>query len=54
MRVGKYASMNLIFNRLSRYIPALKDVETGSRLTFRINPMDIMMVVATLPDGTDR
>jgi SAM-dependent methyltransferase len=51
IRVGKYASLNLILNRLSRYVPALESVETASRLTFRINPMDIMLVVATSPAG---
>jgi 2-polyprenyl-3-methyl-5-hydroxy-6-metoxy-1,4-benzoquinol methylase len=47
MRVGKYASLNLIINRLSRYVPLLKGAETASKLTFRVNPMDIILVVAT-------
>jgi 2-polyprenyl-3-methyl-5-hydroxy-6-metoxy-1,4-benzoquinol methylase len=54
IRVGKYASFNLILNRLSRYVPALKGAGTASRLTFRINPLDIMLVVATSPDGGRR
>jgi 2-polyprenyl-3-methyl-5-hydroxy-6-metoxy-1,4-benzoquinol methylase len=45
--VGKYASMDLILNRLSRYLPWLPQLNGLSRLTFRVNPMDIMLVFAT-------
>jgi len=50
--VGKYASVELILNRLSRYAGiagAANSLANGlglSRLTFRINPRDIMLVVA--------
>jgi 2-polyprenyl-3-methyl-5-hydroxy-6-metoxy-1,4-benzoquinol methylase len=50
--VGKYASVELITNRLSRYLPWLSSIPRlpgVSRLTFRVNPMDIMMVIATKP-----
>jgi 2-polyprenyl-3-methyl-5-hydroxy-6-metoxy-1,4-benzoquinol methylase len=46
MRVGKYASVNLILNRLSRYIPALKSADAASGMTFRVNPLDIILIVA--------
>jgi len=45
--IGKYASMDLIANRLSRYLPWLPHMNGFSRLTFRVNPMDIMLVFAT-------
>jgi hypothetical protein len=44
---GKHASMELIVNRLSRYLRWLPDARGLSRLTFRVNPMDIMLVFAT-------
>jgi 2-polyprenyl-3-methyl-5-hydroxy-6-metoxy-1,4-benzoquinol methylase len=47
MKVGKYASVELICNRLSRYSPWIRSAGPFSRLTFRINPMDIMLAVGT-------
>lgn len=47
IRIGKYASVELIVNRLSRYLPWLPHVRGLSRLSFRMNPMDIMLVFAT-------
>jgi SAM-dependent methyltransferase len=47
MMVGKYASMDLILNRLSRYLTWLPQANGLSRLTFRVNPLDIMLVFAT-------
>ena len=47
MSVGKYASMDLIVNRLSRYAPWIPHLNGFSRFTFRINPLDIMLVFAT-------
>jgi len=49
--IGKYASLDLITNRLSRYLPWLPHVNGFSKLTFRVNPMDIMLVFATRPPG---
>jgi 2-polyprenyl-3-methyl-5-hydroxy-6-metoxy-1,4-benzoquinol methylase len=49
--VGKYASVDLITNRLSRYMPWLPHMNGFSQLTFRINPMDVMIVFATRPPG---
>jgi 2-polyprenyl-3-methyl-5-hydroxy-6-metoxy-1,4-benzoquinol methylase len=52
VRIGKHASAALIFNRLSRYFKFMRPVEdlagrAGlSRITFRINPLDIMLVFA--------
>jgi len=46
MTVGKYASLDLIVNRLSRYMPWLPNVNGSSRFTFRVNPLDIMLVFA--------
>jgi 2-polyprenyl-3-methyl-5-hydroxy-6-metoxy-1,4-benzoquinol methylase len=45
--VGKYASMDLIANRLGRYLPFLPSINGFSRFTFRVNPLDIMLVFAT-------
>ncbi len=45
--IGKYASMDLIVNRLARYMPWLPNTNGLSRLTFPVNPMDIMIVLAT-------
>src|SRR5262249_39574991 len=45
--IGKYASVDLIMNRLGRYLTWLPNVDGFSRLTFRVNPMDIMLVFAT-------
>ena len=45
--IGKYASMDLIVNRLARYMPWLPNVNGLSRFTFRVNPRDIMLVFAT-------
>jgi len=47
IRIGKHASVNLILNRLSRYFAWIPDTIGRSRFTFRINPMDIMLVFAT-------
>lgn len=47
MTVGKYASTEFLFNRLSRYLPWIPSGGRSSRLTLRINPMDIMLVFAT-------
>src|SRR5262245_14743648 len=44
--IGKYASLSLITNRLSRYVPGLPHLNGLSKLTFRLNPMDIMLVFA--------
>ena len=52
MRIGKHASVALILNRLSRYLGFLRHAEdlagrVGiSSLTFRIDPLDIMIVFA--------
>jgi 2-polyprenyl-3-methyl-5-hydroxy-6-metoxy-1,4-benzoquinol methylase len=52
VRIGKYASAALILNRLSRYFRFLRSVDDFaercgiSRLTVRINPLDIMIVFA--------
>jgi len=48
--IGKFASLDLILNRLSRYISWVPRVNASSRLTFRVNPMDIMLVFATKHD----
>lgn len=45
--IGKYASVDLILNRLSRYVPWLPHLDGFSRLTFRVNPLDIMLLFAT-------
>jgi 2-polyprenyl-3-methyl-5-hydroxy-6-metoxy-1,4-benzoquinol methylase len=45
--VGKIASLGLIMNRLARYFPGMPRMNGFSRVTFRINPMDIMLVFAT-------
>jgi hypothetical protein len=45
--IGKYASVDLIVNRLSRYMPWLPNMNGFSKRTFRVNPMDIMLVFAT-------
>ena len=47
--IGKYASVDLILNRLSRYLPWLPQAN-GSRAAFRVNPMDIMLVFGTKID----
>jgi len=50
--VGKHASAALILNRLSRYFRFMRPVEDCasrvgiSRITIRINPLDIMLVFA--------
>ena len=52
VRIGKHASAALILNRLSRYFKFMRPVEDYagrlgiSRLTVRINPLDIMLVFA--------
>jgi len=46
-RIGKYASLDLITNRLSRYLPWMPRMNGFSHLTFRVNPLDIMLVFAT-------
>ena len=56
-RVGKNASVGLILNRLARYFSPLGLVEDLanflklSRFTFQIDPMDIMVVIASKTDG---
>ena len=47
--IGKYASMDLIMNRLSRYLPWIPHMNGFSRVTIRVNPLDIMLVFATKP-----
>ena len=47
LSIGKYASLNLVINRLSRYVPWMPRAGGVSRLTFRVNPLDIMLVFAT-------
>jgi 2-polyprenyl-3-methyl-5-hydroxy-6-metoxy-1,4-benzoquinol methylase len=53
IQIGKHASIALIMNRLSRYVRPLRHVEDlavhvgVSRLTFRVNPLDIMLVFAS-------
>ena len=49
--VGKYASAALILNRLSRYLRRAPKMGGVSRMTFRVNPMDIMLVFATKKSG---
>ena len=51
LRIGKYASVDLILNRLSRYLSWMPQPDGFSRLTFRVNPMDIMLVFATRSAG---
>ena len=52
VRIGKHASAALVLNRLARYFRFLRPLEDGaerfgiSRLTFRVNPLDIMIVFA--------
>jgi len=45
--IGKYASLSLVMNRLSRYLRWMPPANGMSRLTFRMNPLDIMLVFAT-------
>ncbi len=45
--IGKHASLDLIINRLSRYFPWLPHTNGFSRVTFRVNPRDIMLAFAT-------
>jgi len=47
--IGKYASVELIVNRLSRYMHWLPNLNGVSHFTFRVNPRDIMIVFATKP-----
>jgi 2-polyprenyl-3-methyl-5-hydroxy-6-metoxy-1,4-benzoquinol methylase len=49
MRIGKYASIDFIANRLSRYLPGMPHTNFP-RLTFRLNPLDIMLVFAMKDD----
>ena len=52
IRIGKHASVDLILNRLSRFFTWIPQGNRLSGLTFRLNPMDIMLVFATGPaDG---
>jgi 2-polyprenyl-3-methyl-5-hydroxy-6-metoxy-1,4-benzoquinol methylase len=46
MSIGKYASVGLMTNRLSRYLPWIPQVNGFSRVTLRVNPLDIMLVFA--------
>ena len=50
IRIGKYASMDLIANRLSRYLPWMPHTDRFPPLTFRLNPLDIMLVFAIKHD----
>ncbi len=48
IRVGKYASLGFVANRLSRYLPSIGDwSRPGASRVFRLNPFDIMLVLAT-------
>lgn len=53
LNVGKYASLELLLNRLSRYSGLFRPMGSVarsvglSRLTFHVNPRDIMFAVAT-------
>ncbi|HLH30270.1 MAG TPA: class I SAM-dependent methyltransferase [Terriglobia bacterium] len=49
--IGKYASAGLILNRLSRYIRGIPQGNGSPGMTFRLNPMDIMIVFATKKSG---
>ncbi len=55
--MGKFASVDLILNRLSRFTSIVRPVDALarglglSRLTFRINPRDVMLIVASKPEG---
>jgi 2-polyprenyl-3-methyl-5-hydroxy-6-metoxy-1,4-benzoquinol methylase len=51
IRIGKHASVGLILNRLSRSFTWIPQSNGVSRLTFRMNPMDIMLVFATRPSN---
>ena len=44
--IGKYASLSFILNRLSRYVRGLPEMNGLAHVTFRVNPMDIMLVFA--------
>jgi len=52
-RIGKYASVGLMINRLSRYLSPLQYTESLagflrlSKLTFELDPFDIMIAIAT-------
>lgn len=52
MNIGKYASLELVLNRLTRYSSLTNPLAVGARragisgLTFRMNPYDIMLVLA--------
>jgi 2-polyprenyl-3-methyl-5-hydroxy-6-metoxy-1,4-benzoquinol methylase len=51
-RIGKHASLSLIFNRLGRYAAPFSSLEKAvsssslGRLTFRLNPLDIIIAFA--------
>jgi 2-polyprenyl-3-methyl-5-hydroxy-6-metoxy-1,4-benzoquinol methylase len=53
VRIGKHASVALVLNRMSRYFRILRYVEDLATrlglasLTFRVDPLDIMIVFAT-------
>lgn len=55
-RIGKYASVALLLNRLSRYFSPLQYAEglaawlRLSRLTFEMDPFDIMIAIASKKD----
>jgi 2-polyprenyl-3-methyl-5-hydroxy-6-metoxy-1,4-benzoquinol methylase len=56
-RIGKFASIGLILNRLSRYFRPFRYAEDFSNwiklssVSFEIDPMDIMIAVAVKGDG---
>ena len=48
VRVGKYASLGFVANRLSRYFPSIGDWSSpGASRVIRLNPFDIMLALAT-------
>ena len=55
-RIGKYASVALLLNRLSRYFSPLQYAENLavrlrlSRFTFEVDPFDIMIAIASKKD----
>lgn len=57
-RIGKFASIGLILNRLSRYFPPLRLAESLSRsvrlssFSFEVDPMDILIAVAVKADSS--
>ena len=52
VRIGKYASIGFLLNRLGRHLPARRGRPRATMplgtMTFRVNPLDIMLVLATV------